>query len=163
MKKIISIMMACGLALIAAAQDNSKSVANVDTSLFKANEFSVSAVNSIVLNDDHKFALSVGGSYSITKNLLGEGQLPLYQTKGVSVDRLALGLAYRYPVTATIAPTARAGMIYNWDRNHTSAYIGAAVEIKLNRQWGVLPGFNYEFDDVRHGQFVPQVALRYTF
>lgn len=141
--------------------------AKADTnSLFNSRELSISIGSSYGLDGHYDANLSVGASYSFTKNFILESELPVYQSQGTSVDRVSAGLAYRYPVARIFAPTIRAGTTYAWNTKDFDGYFGGGLEIKLNKFWSLTPGIDYQFinfNSFDKGTWSPSVKLKLTF
>lgn len=141
--------------------------ASTNDSLFNANEFSLTIGSSYGLDDgEYDGNLSVGVSYSFTKNFLLEAEVPVYQERGTSVDRVSFGLGYRYPVARIFAPGVRVGSSYLWNDEHFTGYAGFFVETKINKKWAIVPGIDYvftNFDKFDKGDWLANVKLKLTF
>jgi outer membrane protein W len=174
MKKLfLSAVMALVLATSAVASDTN--------SLFKANEFSLTASSGYIVDTakafdaDYTANLSVGAGYFLTKNFGIDASVPLYQTDGVSVNEVQASLVARLPLQTPIvqiAPYIGFGAIYSWDANTDEysyrvrrktvtaqyddqewAYVARlGIEGRINSKWGVFAEGQYRNADFESWQ-----------
>jgi len=162
-----------------------QTVATPDTSLFNAKEFGLSlssgydvgAANQVngknLFGQPYNFNLTAGAFYFPWRNVGIEANVPFYQTKGVSVDEVQVGLLFRLPLSKDVAilknisPYIGVGGVYNWNDEQSWAYIGkAGAEFRLNKKWGVYAEGqyrNYEFSNMGQGAVSVQGGLRFVF
>lgn len=119
-------------------------------SLFNAGELGMSLGTAYTVNRADPFNqpydlnINVGAFYFPWRNLGFEVNVPVYQTKGVSVDEVQAGFLFRVPLAKTatfwrsVSPYAGVSGVYNWQTVQNWAYIGkAGVEFRYNSKVGL--------------------------
>ena len=158
--------MACAL-FTAAAQDNTN---NQVSSLFNANELSVSLSTTTDFSSDYRANVTVGADYYVTKNLGLSLLAPVYLEDGGNVlDNVSAGLSFRVPVPKleNVALVARGLANYNWDDDKWGGVLGGYAELRLNHKWGVFVGGDYAFENLSDkfddGSWLFSAGIRLVF
>lgn len=159
-KKIQYIILACGLAFTAVAQDNAKF----------GREFNVSLSSGYPLDAGftkaYDFNFTAGAQLFVTKNIGVEVNLPFYKSNGTFFEEgSAFGLL-RLPVKDTIAPYLGVGSKYNWTDKTWDYEAKAGVEVRLTKGWGVFGEYNYaikNFNDYQNGASSLSGGIRLVF
>jgi hypothetical protein len=117
--------------------------------------------------------LTAGVFYFPWRNVGFEANVPVYQTKGVSIDEVQAGLLFRLPLSKdtailkNISPYAGLGGVYNWNDQQDLAYIAkVGTEFRLNKKWGVFAEGqyrNYEFQNWGNGAVSVQGGIKLIF
>ena len=136
------------------------------TNHFNGNELSLSLGTGYTLQggfadvknfaDKYDFNLNAGAQYFITKYLGVEGEVPFYQSKGVSVDRVTAGPVLRLPIFDRVAPFVQPNVTYNWVDNKFSYGASAGIEERFFKGWGLQEFASYgvkdfNSDSLKHG------------
>lgn len=123
---------------------------------FNANEFGISLNTGYVLNpsdafqNDYSFNLGAGLYYFPCRYFGIEGNVPFYQTKGVSVSEVQFGLIGRLPI-GRIAPYIGADAVYAWKALDEWAYIAkVGLEVRFNKKVGIFAEGQYRNNELEH-------------
>ena len=170
----------CALALTFAITANAATAAApvTSTSLYNAGEVGLSLSSGYVVDraaafqQDYSFNLTAGLFYFPYRNFGVEVNLPFYQSKGVSVSEVEVGLLARLPLSEkatfwkNLAPFAGLGVVYNWNAAENVAYEAkVGLEYRLNSKWGVAVDGRYRNNDFdwNHGSTTVNVSLHLVF
>lgn len=143
MKKIIySLLLACGVASAALAQDTNSST----VSLFKGNELALPLGFNYNDAKDAKFAPVIGVTYFITKNLGVRGTTTINVQDATAFDNADLLVLARLPIYA-VAPYIGGGARFQASaEDKWSPILVGGVEVRLNKKWGLFAEARHDFD-----------------
>ena len=141
-------------------------VQNVNGSLYNAGEFGFgigsgynmgtpgNVVNSTAFTQPYSLNFNASAFYFPWRNFGAEVTVPFYQSKGVSVQEVQVGLLARLPLAKTtpvfknFAPYIGIGTAYNWQTAQDWAYIGkVGVEFRINPKWSLYTEGQYRNND----------------
>lgn len=144
-KLLLTVLMACGLAVSAFSQETSVSLSN-----FKGNE--LSALVGFNYNDakDAKFAPVVGVTYYITKHFGVRGSTTINVANATAFDNADFLALARLPIYV-VSPYVGGGARYQASSEEKwSPIVVGGVEARLNKKWGIFAEARHDFDNGRN-------------
>ena len=166
-KMLVGVFSALLLATTAFAATNATVVVNnVNGSLYNAGEFGFgigsaynagtagNVVNSTAFTETYTVNFNASAFYFPWRNFGAEVTVPFYQSKGVSVQEVQVGLLARLPLAKTtpvfknFAPYVGIGGVGNWKSAQDWAYIGkVGLEFRINPKWSIFTEGQFRNND----------------
>jgi hypothetical protein len=170
MKKLYAILLALILCVTAGFAGGTNHFNGKELSISLGTGYALDGGFSDVKNFAQKYDLNLnaGASYFVTRYLGIEAEVPFYQTKGVSVDRVSAGPVLRLPLFDRVAPFIQPNVTYNWHDNKFSYGAAFGLEERLWKGWGLQQFANYgvssfSADALKHGNWSLGAKLTLQF